>query len=553
VPNAQQIIDTAGRLESARSSFLSLWESVSRYCSPDLGTLTAPDSPGSETAPPVNSHGQWASDTMAAGLFANAVSSGRPWFALRHQDDALNQDDTVKRWMGQTSKTLLRTIQGSNWTLELFELLKTMCALGTAVLYEELDSRGRLTFRQIPLRECSLAEDASGRVDTVYRRFRLSPRQAVEKYGSEVSPQTAAAAADHTKADTEDVEFIHAVYPRRDTEPRQDPLAKEMPWASITVEVERKKVVAESGYSSFPFQVPRFYRRAGEVYGRAPSMLLLPELRGLQRETADARDAVEYLMLPPILVPGGSSYVINKLTPGTVAEYDAALGPPVPYETRANPEAGMAMVEKTEGAITRGYQADRFSALTDRKNMSATEVVERVNEQTLNLTPVVSRLQSELFAPMIERLLALSAEAGRLEPPPESMAAAPAYDILYTSRLDARLAQVEIESILAGVEAVGRLAQACAASPDLPRVLNVPKTTRHILMSSGTPVELLYTEQEEADMLAAAQQQAAQEREAAQMQAAVRPVDPMKAPESGSVGDIIMQRANAVGSNWGGA
>ena len=121
---------------------------------------------------------------------------------------------------------------------------------------DEDKAEGGLRFSQWLLAGvyCS-ASKPGGMVDSVYRCFTMTAEQAVDEFGeNEVSEDTRKLA---TNKPDEKIEFVHAIYPRtlKVENPR---LAKNLPIASVHVEVKQKKIVRESGYHEMPVVVPRW-------------------------------------------------------------------------------------------------------------------------------------------------------------------------------------------------------------------------------------------------------------------------------------------------------
>jgi hypothetical protein len=77
------------------------------------------------------------------------------------------------------------------------------------------------------------------------------------------------------------------------------------------------------------------------------------------------------------------------------------------------------MINDYRTAVHNGYYTDLFLLLADRKNMTATEVQERIAEKMIMLGPVIGRLQSEMLDPIITRTFGILLRRGILLPPPQ--------------------------------------------------------------------------------------------------------------------------------------
>ena len=120
--------------------------------------------------------------------------------------------------------------------------------------------KGGFTFDLWPIASvyCS-ASKAGGKIDTVYREYKLTAEQAVNEFGEEnLSEGTRKLAKEKPQ---EMVRFVHAIYPRT-THMVGAKLAKNMPVASCKVEVEAKRLVSESGCLLYTSPSPRDKRQS---------------------------------------------------------------------------------------------------------------------------------------------------------------------------------------------------------------------------------------------------------------------------------------------------
>ena len=92
-------------------------------------------------------------------------------------------------------------------------------------------------------------------------------------------------------------------------------------------------------------------------------------------------------------------------------------------QARANLPAAEKLVARLENVLQRHFHNDLFLMISGAdKRMTATEVAERQGEKLLMLGPVLDRLRSELFQPLIERVYGIMDRAGMIAFPPEMLA-----------------------------------------------------------------------------------------------------------------------------------
>jgi hypothetical protein len=71
----------------------------------------------------------------------------------------------------------------SNFQQEIFELYHDLITFGTAAMFIEEDDEDILKFSTRHINEIFIAENDKGRIDTVFRKFKLSARAAIQKFG----------------------------------------------------------------------------------------------------------------------------------------------------------------------------------------------------------------------------------------------------------------------------------------------------------------------------------------------------------------------------------
>jgi Bacteriophage head to tail connecting protein len=94
------------------------------------------------------------------------------------------------------------------------------------------------------------------------------------------------------------------------------------------------------------------------------------------------------------------------------------------------------MMDMERAIINDTFLVTLFQILTETPQMTATEVIERVNEKGILLAPTIGRQQSEYLGPMIDRELDILSRLNLLPPmPPRLQEAQGEYAVEYTSPL----------------------------------------------------------------------------------------------------------------------
>ena len=81
-------------------------------------------------------------------------------------------------------------------------------------MFVDKDEDQQVRFSTRHIRECFLSEDDKGRVDTVYRKFKMPARAAMQRFGDDKFDNKIQQKA--AKNPYEEITLVHAVYPREE-------------------------------------------------------------------------------------------------------------------------------------------------------------------------------------------------------------------------------------------------------------------------------------------------------------------------------------------------
>lgn len=445
-------------------------------------------------------------DLLASSLHGMLTSGATPWFHLTLKDDELGRDEEVQAWLEDTSSRMMRAITMSNFETEVHEMYVDLVVFGTGCMFVEMDKTS-MRFSTRHISEFYVAEDQFGIVDTVFRKYRLPARQAVQRFGIENVGKFIQKTFE--KKPDEEVTVLHCVMPRKERDPtKQD--NKNMPFASMYICMETKMVMQESGFQEFPYVVPRFLKATGEVMGRSPAMVALPDVKMLNLMSKTIIQAAQKLIDPPLLVPDDGFLLPVRTQPGGLNFFRSGTRDTItPLNTGANIPIGLNMEEQRRSAIRSAFYVDQL--LTGGSpNMTATEVVQRQEERMRVIGPVLGRLMNEMLRPMIDRVFALMLRADMLAPPPEILQGLDV-DVEYVSPLARAQKSSSLNSTMKALEILLPLAQALPVADHI----NADGLVNHIMDSLGVPKKVVKP-QSEVDAgreEQAAQQQAMMERQ----------------------------------------
>ncbi len=437
----RDLLARAERLKADRGGFDRHWQEIRDVIYPAAASFNGKEPAGRKAHAQVfDSTGEQAAELLAAALHAGLTHPAAPWFHLRAQDERLQKDDGAGRWLEEAGRRMLEIFNSpsANFAPQQHEKYLDLVAFGSACMYVE-DRPGRLPlFQTRSLAECFFAESEEGRVDTNFRWFELTARQAAQRWGDRAGRRVVQAAQDARRQD-DPVRFVHAVYPRdsgrakaltEDGHAGRDGQQTEIgpgrfPFVSCWLNVDEMALVEEGGFHEFPYTCPRWLKRAGEVYGRGPGMKALADVKMLQRAMRVTIRGVEKLVDPPLLVADDGVISPVHLQPSGVNTVRADLmqgqGMPIrPLESGGRPDLGEAFLRSTRERIefafyTHLIQFARDPAMTATQFLGITEQTARV------LAPILARLQVEDLDPLVQRVFGILGRAGMLPPPPPAL------------------------------------------------------------------------------------------------------------------------------------
>ena len=416
----------------------------------------------------------------------------RSWRDGRGQTAPL--PEAVRAWLQAVNTALFsaRYAAGANFASQAHETYVGLGAFGNGVLFVDDDLAGGLRYRSVPFAQTWFSENFQGMVDTVHRRFELTARQWLRRFGDD-TPASIARAAE--KEPHRRFEVIHCVRPRDDADwSRQD--WRGMAYASWYVAPEERQVVKEQGYRTQRYAVARYVTAPREVYGRGPAMTVLADIKTVNEQQKTLLRTGQLIAEPPLLLSDEGGMTGFKLQPralnrGALGLDGAELVKPL--KVGANLPITLEMVSQTREVINQAFLVNLFQILVETPQMTATEAMLRSQEKGALLAPVMGRLQSELLAPLIQAELDILATSGVLPPmPPEldSLEDVTA-DVEYTSPL-ARAQRAE-----EGVAILRLLEDAAAIAPFDPAAASLikgPETLRRLAEIRGAPLDLLHSE-----------------------------------------------------------
>ena len=395
---------------------------------------------------------------MAAGFHSNLTNPSTKWFNLRTRKVALMENKEAQLWFKEVEDIIFSTLNSSNFDTTIQEMYLSVGSAGTSAILTQRDAIEKVRFTEIPVGQLAFEEDASGRVNAMYRKFPMTSEQAYDKWGEGAGSVVLQNIKDEKPG--EKVNFIHYVGPRDRYDPGKiDNL--NMPWESVWLEVSKKEKIAESGYKEFPYAVARFYKDSIDPMGYSPSMDVLPDIKLASASVKTMLRAAMKQADPALIAPSKGFVLPLNSNPGAMNYRDEGTNA---EDLSEMPHSGnlpitLEVVQMIQKNIESAFFVPLFQALSNiTKTMTIPEIQRRIAENMVLLGPTVGRFTQDVLDNVILRVFSILMDDGDLPEPPEVLQDQE-LDIVYISPLAKAQRETEIYSIQAFLGDVAAVAQ----------------------------------------------------------------------------------------------
>lgn len=490
---------TFSQYQTRRSLFAGQWEEVAQLILPTSRNTffyQNYNTPGQKkTQQQVDATGALALHRFCAIADSLVTPRNMLWHGLQG-DEYVMKDRATRLWFENTTKMLFRQRYdaNANFAAQNYNNWQSLGAFGNSTMYvDKFDNRwhggGRgLRYKSVPLGETYFGENHQGKVDRMIRWFKLTAYQAMQKFGEEWLPGTVAAAAG--KDETTLFNFLHCVHPREED---YDPEAldeRSLPFESYYLCIEGNCLMApESGYRVFPYAVSRYDQAPGEVEGRGPAQIVLPSLKTLNAQKITFLKQ-GHRAADPVLLMADDGIVGMDLRPGAQNKGGVTSDGKLLVHTLPTGDIGISekMMGEERGIIDDVFLVSLFKVLSEHPNMTATQVIELVNEKGMLVAPTLGRQHTEYVGGLVERELDLLVDMRMVDPmPPRLREAKGAYEVTDTSPLSLAASAGRAAGFLRSLEQVRELVNITqdmslldpfdfdTAIPEISRINNVPE------------------------------------------------------------------------------
>lgn len=425
---AKQYLDCENKVETEKSLWKPQWQLVAEYVHQRRADFTSQKVMGAFLSSHLwNDDPVHMAETSASAFLGYIWSAGEKSFKLRGNDKLFGKDREMKEFWDEATQTLQEEMGDLEASLAsaLDETMLDLIVFGTAAIIteernEDKPLQGCLSFDPWSLLEFCLDEDASKRAAIFYRRREYTVRQHVEKYGYDNVSKRVRDLYERKQYD-EKIVVLHVIEPRPETDRKKgSKAAKDMPIASVHIEVEAKHICKNSGYPELPVACARLAKRLKEKYGRGRGMNALPSIMLLNQIWEDLMLAQEKRLDPPMYVlndsVAGNGIVDSSAGAMTVLRVDKTMGnvPPVGklFDIQDTSQV-TELIEKITNTISNHFMIDRLINMNNEREMTAREALLRNAIRQSTLRSIVSRLLMELFEPIINTSFMICLRRGK--------------------------------------------------------------------------------------------------------------------------------------------
>lgn len=423
--NVEQILKEFDAVKARRTSWEKMWELVARYIFLRKQGFTSDSNPGEflthgdvyDTTAPL-AHGQ-----MTSSLVGSLWKNGARTFRIV-KPKSVKETTAIKEYYKEVNRRNISQMehQRAGFGVAFNEYMGEVGAFGTSgigVFKAKDGADHRLEYRAMGLKHMWICEDANGRVYKLFYETELDAFQLQQEYGSvATSIDSVKAALDAYNYATK-FKVLWVIRPRESYDPSGPQNNQNMPIESIHIFEQDKLLLKESGFTSFPVKVARFYKNEGEEYGRGAGTECLPLVIDLNAFKEMVSNGAEQLLDPALYLLDDGSFgggILDRSPHAlTVLDITSRISnvPPIGQIGQVgdmNPV--LKMIELLTQQVVKHFFVDRLLDLNNQTRMTLGEAQIRNEMRSDSLGGIFTRQMDEALTPTIERGIEIQIEAG---------------------------------------------------------------------------------------------------------------------------------------------
>jgi len=482
----RDLLQRHDRLKGGRGVWNSHWREAAERVLPEYGNFDLVPTAGQKRSEKIfDSTAVNALPKFASAMESILIPITQKWHGMRTQMEDKNQQDDVKRWLEHCRDILfaVRSRPMGRFQPNINTALRSVGVFGNGVVFVEDDVGRNILYRGIDLARCWIMESFAGAVDTVHREFTSSARQLKQKFGE--LPELLRDRAG--KEPDREFQILHCVKP---ADEYQDKKYRHFAFASWYVCIDTQEILEESGYRKMPYAFGRFDVAPAEVYGRSPAMSALADIKMLNEMAKTNIRMAHRAVDPPLLMPNDGILQAFSLRPGALnygGVDDQGRQLVHPLQGGGQLPVSLEMEDQRRRSVNDSFYVTLFQVLVENPRMTATEAMLRAQEKGQLLGPSGSRLQGDLFGPIIAREFDILWNAGILPPPPKGIDVEEVFPE-YTAPINRLMRSEEGAAMLRWAEQMAPIAQMDPSAMD---IVDTEAWGRELADIDGVPMKVL--------------------------------------------------------------
>ena len=398
---AKEIIKHYESLKEIRSPYESTWDDITDLVVPNRSKFIDNQVDYQPDTELYDSTAVQSNEYLAATLLNGLVNQETKWFEMAFKDKEINNIPEARLILEQRANRMYDLFNSaeSGFYTNIAEMFIDLSAYGTAALEVFYAPGEGIKYKAVHLSQLYIATDKSGFVDTVYRKFKFTARQAAQMWGAKnltASMMKALEDEPHKK-----FEIVRCVKPEESFSKKYKTGQK---YYSGYVCVEDCEIISEGGLKHFPYVVPRWTKLTNEDYGRSPAWTALPDILMVQAMEMSILEVAQKVSDPQLLVADdGVMLPINPEAGGVIfGGIDPVTGRArvQPLNTGGNVQIYDAFLERKKESIRRAFYNNGLN-FQDTSRMTAEEVITRREEELRTIAPNANRVIQEALDPVI--------------------------------------------------------------------------------------------------------------------------------------------------------
>jgi hypothetical protein len=418
---AQELIDFGDRLFSDKANLDSLNQEIAENVYPTRACFTRDINLGDNYADDLmDSYPSLARRELGNAMSAVQRPKGKPWFGATTQDDILDNEPGVARFLEYISAVVRNALYDprSKMIGVTKEADHDYVTFGQACMtLEESPSREHprehLFMDLHHLAHVAWKENRVRVIDHVHAKDTMTPWQMVCDFGDgHVAEQVKRAVDKEPNKQFNIRRIVMTAYEYDYITPRakaaKSKKERKLPFVIIYVDADNCKVMREGPLKHLPYVIPRWHRLNRTPYAFSPAaMTSLPDARMMQQLARIILEAGEKMVDPPMIAHGeavrdaniqaGSITWVDMEGDGNVRDYFAQM------EVKGNMTVGFELRKDVREMMQKAWFLDRLSLPEAGKQMTAYETAQRIEEHVRNLLPLFEPMEVEYGNQLLDK------------------------------------------------------------------------------------------------------------------------------------------------------